>query len=82
MADNDDNETKLPFLVLVNHEEQHSLWRADLAIPSGWRSVFGPGDRSDCLRYVNENWTDMRPLSLRRAMQAASRTADPDRSSG
>ena len=82
MADNDDDETKFPFLVVVNHEEQHSLWRADLAIPAGWRSVFGPGDRSDCLSYVNENWTDLRPLSLRRAMAAASRTADPDRSSG
>jgi len=82
MADDDDDEAKLPFLVLVNHEEQHSLWRADLEIPSGWRRVFGPGDKSDCLSYVNENWTDMRPLSLRRAIEAARQTPDPDRSPG
>jgi len=73
-----DDETNPPYLVVVNHEEQHSLWRADLAIPSGWRRVFGPGDKSDCLSYVNENWTDMRPLSLRRAIEAASRTPTPD----
>ena len=74
----DDDEAKFPFLVLVNTEEQHSLWRADLTIPSGWRSVFGPAGKSDSLSYVSQNWTDMRPLSLRRAMKAANRTAEPD----
>jgi MbtH protein len=80
MADDEDDDTKLPYLVLVNNEEQHSLWRADLEIPSGWRRVFGPGDKTGCLSYINENWTDMRPLSLRRAIEAASRPAAPDRS--
>jgi MbtH protein len=78
MIDDDDDEAKLPFLVVANNEEQHSLWRADLTIPSGWRSVFGPAGKSDCLSYVSQNWTDMRPLSLRRAMKAANRTAEPD----
>jgi MbtH protein len=72
MFDDDEEET-LPYLVLVNDEEQHSLWRADLDIPAGWRQVFGPGDKADCLRYVNENWVDIRPLSLRRAIEEAER---------
>jgi MbtH protein len=78
LADNDDNETKFPYVVLINNAEQHSLWRADLQIPSGWRRVFGPADKTDCLSYVNEHWTDMRPLSLRPAIEAASRSAAPE----
>jgi uncharacterized protein YbdZ (MbtH family) len=77
MADDDDGQNH-PFLVVLNNAEQHALWRADLAIPAGWRSVFGPGDKADCLSYVNRNWTDMRPLSLRRSMQVANQTPAPD----
>ncbi|ASP34111.1 MULTISPECIES: MbtH family protein [Stappiaceae] len=55
------------FHVLVNDEEQHSLWPDFVAIPEGWRSVFGPGKRQDCLDYVNANWPDIRPKSLRDA---------------
>lgn len=55
------------FHVLVNDEEQHSLWPDFVAIPEGWRSVFGPGKRQDCLDYVNANWADIRPKSLRDA---------------
>ncbi|MGX1497391.1 MbtH family protein [Roseibium aggregatum] len=55
------------FHVLVNDEEQHSLWPEFVPIPEGWRSVFGPGKRQDCVDYVNENWTDIRPKSLRDA---------------
>jgi MbtH protein len=54
--------------VVVNHEEQYSIWPADLEIPAGWREVRGPRSKEDCLRYIGEVWTDMRPLSLRRAM--------------
>ena len=52
------------FLVLVNDENQHSLWPVFAEIPAGWRSVFGPAARPDCLDYVNTNWTDLRPQSL------------------
>ena len=55
------------FHVLVNDEEQHSLWPEFVLIPDGWRSVFGPGKRQDCVDYVNANWTDIRPKSLRDA---------------
>lgn len=57
-------------LVLVNDEEQYSLWMADKAIPSGWRQVGAPGSKEACLAYIQEVWTDMRPLSLRKQMEA------------
>ncbi|HEX5740311.1 MAG TPA: MbtH family protein [Pilimelia sp.] len=55
------------FLVLVNDEDQHSLWPAFAPVPEGWRQVCGPDSRQACLDYVEEHWTDLRPLSLRRA---------------
>ncbi|SCF23477.1 MbtH protein [Micromonospora echinospora] len=53
------------FLVLVNDEEQHSIWPCHLEVPAGWRVVHGPGTRQACLDYVEANWTDLRPLSTR-----------------
>ncbi|MEU7753010.1 MbtH family protein [Micromonospora sp. NPDC049101] len=52
------------FLVLVNDENQHSLWPVFAEVPAGWRTVHGPAGRQDCVDYVNANWTDMRPQSL------------------
>ncbi|MFC6085305.1 MbtH family protein [Sphaerisporangium aureirubrum] len=66
----DDNED---FYVLVNDEDQHSLWPAFAAVPAGWRPVCGPVGRRRCLDYVEEHWTDMRPRSLRLAMEADAR---------
>ena len=56
------------FLVLVNDEGQHSLWPAFIEIPEGWTSVFGESGRQECLDYIDESWTDMRPKSLIKAM--------------
>ncbi|ORW97277.1 protein mbtH [Mycobacterium sp. IEC1808] len=56
------------FYVLINGEEQHSLWPAFAEIPAGWRAVFGEASRSACLDYVDENWADLRPKTLREAM--------------
>ncbi|MFE3386017.1 MbtH family protein [Streptomyces anulatus] len=56
------------FRVLRNDEDQHSLWPEFATVPTGWRVVHGPADRAACLAYVEENWTDLRPASLRRAM--------------
>jgi MbtH protein len=56
------------FYVLVNDEDQHSLWPTSVDIPARWRVAFGEGTRADCLAHVEENWTDMRPRSLREAM--------------
>jgi uncharacterized protein YbdZ (MbtH family) len=58
------------FYVLINDEEQHSLWPAFAEIPAGWRVAYGEASRSACLDYVDENWADMRPKSLREAMAA------------
>ncbi len=58
------------FYVLVNGEEQHSLWPAFAEIPAGWRVAYGEASRPACLDYVDENWADMRPKSLREAMAA------------
>ncbi|GAA1325259.1 MULTISPECIES: MbtH family protein [unclassified Streptomyces] len=64
----DDNGT---FYVLVNDENQHSLWPVFAEVPDGWTIVFGEESRQACLDYVEKNWTDMRPASLIRAMEQA-----------
>jgi MbtH protein len=52
------------FRVLINDDGQHSLWPATTAVPGGWRVVHGPAGRADCVRHVDDNWTDQRPRSL------------------
>lgn len=61
------------FRVVVNHEEQYSLYPADREPPAGWRDGGKTGNREACLAWIGEVWTDMRPLSLRRAMADADR---------
>ncbi|QFU89754.1 MbtH family NRPS accessory protein [Amycolatopsis sp. YIM 10] len=58
------------FLVVVNDEEQYSVWFADRELPAGWRSEGTSGTREECLDHIERIWTDMRPLSLRRRMAA------------
>ena len=62
--------------VVMNHEEQYSIWPADRANPLGWTSVGKTGSKAECLDCIKDVWTDMRPLSLRKRMaeqhQAAS----------
>lgn len=59
------------FLVVVNHEEQYSIWPEFKAIPNGWKAVGVAADKKTCLDYIEKTWTDMRPLSLRQHMAAA-----------
>ena len=59
------------FQVVVNHEEQYSIWPEYTAIPAGWRAAGPSGLKQECLAYIDEVWTDMRPLSLRQKMAAA-----------
>ncbi len=54
------------YRVVINHEEQYSIWFADRDFESGWKSEGTRGDRKRCQRYIEEIWTDMRPLSVRR----------------
>ena len=53
--------------VVVNHEEQYSIWPADKGVPAGWREAGFTGTRDDCLSLIARVWTDMRPRSLRQA---------------
>jgi MbtH protein len=63
-----ESETISAYIVLINDEEQHSLWPAHKNIPAGWRSVGIYGSKADCLEYVEKNWTDITPLSVRRKL--------------
>jgi len=68
MADSLFENEDTQFEVVVNHEEQYSIWPADRELPAGWRKVGKQGKKAECLSYINEVWTDMRPLSLRKKM--------------
>lgn len=57
------------FKVVVNDEEQYSIWPVDRNNPLGWRDAGKSGSREECLAHIKEVWTDMRPLSLRRQME-------------
>lgn len=59
----------LTFVVLVNIEEQYSLWPEFIKVPAGWNIKFGPSSRSECVSYINDNWHDLRPKSLQKQMQ-------------
>lgn len=66
---NDQEEDKTIYNVVVNHEEQYSIWPASRANALGWNSAGKSGTKQECLAYIKEVWTDMRPLSLRQKMQ-------------
>lgn len=62
-----------PYRVVRNDEEQYSIWPADREIPAGWQSAGREGSKDECLAYIRETWTDMRPRSARRAVVEAGR---------
>ena len=70
MSSNPFDDVKSTFVVLVNAEDQHSIWPSAFSAPRGWQVVFGVASRAECLNYVDENWSDMRPRSLRDRMSA------------
>lgn len=61
----DDKEDLVQYKVVMNHEEQYSIWPAEREAPAGWREVGTSGTKEACLEYIKTVWTDMRPLSLR-----------------
>ncbi len=72
---NDDKVEAVPepdFLVVINHEQQYSVWPANREVPAGWKSAGYSGSREQCLDHIEQVWVDMRPLSIRR-----SATSDP-----
>lgn len=70
MSQSEQEDTTI-YKVVVNQEEQYSIWRADRENPPGWRNAGPSGLKAECLAYIKEVWTDMRPLSLRKKMEAA-----------
>ena len=65
----DSEEDKSVYKVVVNHEEQYSIWPANRENPLGWRDAGKSGVKSECLDYIKQVWTDLRPLSLREQMK-------------
>jgi MbtH protein len=67
----DEREDNTIYKVVVNHEEQYSIWPADRENALGWNDAGKSGPKAECLAYIKEVWTDMRPLSLRKKMEEA-----------
>ena len=65
----EEQEDSTIYKVVVNQEEQYSIWPADRENPLGWRDAGKSGSKAECLAYIKEVWTDMRPLSLRQKME-------------
>jgi MbtH protein len=65
----EENEDNTVYKVVMNHEEQYSIWPADRENALGWRDVGKAGSKQECLAYIKEVWVDMRPLSLRKQME-------------
>lgn len=62
---------EMQYTVVKNHEEQYSIWALGRELPLGWEAVGKSGSKEECLAYIKGVWTDMRPLSLRKHMEAA-----------
>jgi MbtH protein len=69
MSGADTSEDARTYSVVVNEEEQYSIWLADREVPAGWRAVGKTGPKTECLDFIDKAWTDMRPLSLRKWME-------------
>lgn len=69
MSADDHSEDHTRYKVVVNHEEQYSIWPAERENPLGWRDAGKDGTKQACLDHIGQVWTDMRPLSLRKQMQ-------------
>jgi MbtH protein len=67
----EDREDTTTYRVVVNYEEQYSIWPADRELPLGWLDAGFQGDKASCLAHIEEVWTDMRPKSLRDKMKEA-----------
>jgi MbtH protein len=70
MADDDADDNTI-YKVVLNHEEQYSIWPADRENPPGWRDGGQTGAKAECLAFIKQVWVDMRPLSLRKKMDFA-----------
>jgi MbtH protein len=74
---NNDDTENTKYKVVENEEKQFSIWAADRANPKGWHDAAKKGSKSECLAYIKEVWTDMRPLSLRDKMDELATVTKP-----
>lgn len=73
----DEEEDTRTYSVVVNDEEQYSIWFEERELPAGWRREGVTGSKTECLEHIERVWTDMRPLSLRRWMAEQDASAQP-----
>jgi len=78
----EDQQDNTIYKVVVNHDEQYSIWPADRTIPLGWSDAGKEGTKQECLAYIEEVWTDLRPLSLRQKMEESERLLRESESGG
>lgn len=71
-----DSEVTIEYVAVMNGEEQYSIWPAEREIPAGWKDAGKRGSKEDCLAWIADVWTDMRPLSLRLRLQQAAGAGD------
>jgi len=82
MAWEEEEDDKTIYKVVINHEEQYSIWPADRENALGWNDVGKTGLKQECLDYIGEVWTDMRPLSLRKKMEEDERRRKEEEAKG
>lgn len=73
----EEKEDTTVYKVVLNHEEQYSIWPEYKENPLGWKDAGKAGPKAECLAYIKEVWTDMRPLSLRQKMEEMARNPSP-----
>ncbi|GLI94543.1 MbtH family protein [Methylocystis echinoides] len=71
-----ESEVTIEYVAVINGEEQYSIWPAEREIPPGWKDAGKRGSKEECLAWIAEVWTDMRPLSLRLRLQQAAGAGD------
>ena len=81
MGWNEEEDTTI-YQAVVNDEEQYSIWPADRELPLGWKAAGKTGTKQEVLAWIEEVWTDMRPLSLRKKMEEAARGEGGETGSG
>lgn len=64
---------KGPFSVVINHEEQYAIWPVGREVPSGWKRIGKQGSKDACIAHIEEVWTDMRPMSVAKAVEERTR---------
>jgi uncharacterized protein YbdZ (MbtH family) len=77
MSYNSDKEDSAIYKVVMNHDEQYSIWLDYKEVPKGWKHAGKTGSKAECLAYIKEVWTDMRPLSLRKKMEEFAKNPPP-----